>query len=80
MEITMQVAINNSSLARDMSSRALIETDMAKVNEYKIKSKLMNDTNTLKQQMSELREKVIELETVKTDIQEIKQLLKGLCH
>jgi hypothetical protein len=80
MEITMQVSIQNTSLVRDMGSRALIETDLSKANDYRIKSKIINDTNMLKQQMVELHKKVEELETVKIDIQEIKQLIKGLCH
>lgn len=76
----MQVAIQNSSFVRDMNSKAILETDISKANEYRIKSKMLSDTNDLKRQMSDLHDRVRELETVKIDIQEIKQLLKGLCH
>jgi hypothetical protein len=74
----MQININNSTLARDMNSRALIETDLNKAIEYKTKARIMNDTKDLKEQMCALRQKVENLETVKQDINEIKELIKGL--
>lgn len=74
----MQVAIQNRTLSRDMNSRALIETDLSKVNEYKLKTKLFNDSKELKEQICALMKRVTELENVKTDILEIKELLRGL--
>jgi hypothetical protein len=74
----MQINITNSTLARDMNSRALIETDMIKATEYKTKDRIMNDTKDMKEQMCALRQKVENLETVKQDINEIKELIKGL--
>lgn len=74
----MQINITNSTLARDMNSKALIETDLNKAVEYKTKARIMNDTRELKEQMCILREKVANLETVKNDINEIKELIKRL--
>lgn len=74
----MQINITNSTLARDMNSRALVETDQNKATEYKTKARIMNDTRELKEQMCTLRKKVENLETVKQDISEIKELIKGL--
>jgi cell shape-determining protein MreC len=76
----MQVNISNSTLARDMNSRALIETDMNKATEYKTKARLFNETRDLKEQMNLLQHKVESLESVRTDIVEIKELIKGLLH
>jgi hypothetical protein len=76
--IKMQINITNSTLARDMNSRSLIETDLNKATEYKTKARIMNDTRDLKEQMCALRQKVENLETVKQDINEIKELIKGL--
>ena len=74
----MQINITNSTLARDMNSKALIETDLNKATEYKTKSKIMNETKDLREQMCALRKKVENLETVKQDINEIKELIRGL--
>lgn len=74
----MQINITDSTLARDMNSKALIETDLNKAVEYKTKARIMNDTRELKEQMCILREKVANLETVKNDINEIKELIKRL--
>lgn len=74
----MQININNSTLARDMNSKALIETDLNKATEYKTKAKIMNDTKELREQMCSLRKQVEGLESVRQDINEIKELLRGL--
>lgn len=74
----MQININNSTLARDMNSKALVETDLNKAIEYKTKAKIMNDTKDLKDQMCSLRKQVESLETVRQDINEIKELIRGL--
>lgn len=74
----MQININNSTLARDMNSKALVETDLNKAIEYKTKAKIMNDTKELKDQMCSLRKQVESLETVRQDINEIKELIRGL--
>jgi hypothetical protein len=63
-----------------MNSRALVETDLNKATEYKTKARIMNETRELKEQMCVLREKVESLENVKTDINEIKELIKRLIH
>lgn len=74
----MQINITNSTLARDMNSKALIETDINKATEYKTKARIMNDTKDLKEQMCSLRKQVESLEVVRRDLNEIKELIKGL--
>lgn len=74
----MQINISNSTLARDMNSKALVETDLNKATEYKTKAKIMNDTKELREQMCSLRKQVEGLENVRQDLNEIKELIKGL--
>lgn len=74
----MQINISNSTLARDMNSKALVETDLNKATEYKTKAKIMNDTKELREQMCALRKQVEGLENVRQDLNEIKELIKGL--
>jgi succinate dehydrogenase/fumarate reductase-like Fe-S protein len=50
------VPINeHPSLIRDKKSKALINTDIAALNEYKNKKKLVEDVNELKQEMSDIK-------------------------
>jgi len=61
-----------------MNSKALVETDLNKATEYKTKAKIMNDTKELREQMCALRKQVEGLENVRQDLNEIKELIKGL--
>ena len=64
----MKVKIPDTSLTRDIRSRALLETDKSKINEYKMKSKMLNSNKSMQEQIN----------TLKDDMNEIKGLLRGL--
>lgn len=64
----MKVNIPETTLTRDIKNRALLETDKSKVHEYHLKSKMMNSNKSMQEQIN----------TLKQDMNEIKELLKGL--
>ena len=63
-----RVNIPDTSLLRDVHSRGLIETDRKKAEDYLVKSKMMARSKNFEE----------EINTLKKDMQEIKDLLKGL--
>lgn len=58
----------HKSFVRDMNSRALLQTDRSLADDYKSRRKMLN------------KQKIIEddITTLKNDMNEIKELLKGL--
>lgn len=62
------VNIPDTSLLRDINSRALIETDTSKKEEYKVRSAQLNAQKKQQEDINNL----------KSDMEEIKKLLKGL--
>lgn len=62
------INIPNSTLNRDMGSRALVETDRRKAEEYKAKAAMMNNVKSVQNQIDDLR----------NELTEIKELLRGL--
>lgn len=63
-----RVQIPDTSLLRDINSRGIIETDRKKAEDYLMKSKMMTKSKNLEE----------EINTLKNDMKEIKDLLKGL--
>lgn len=63
-----RVHIPDTSLLRDIHSKGLIETDRKKAEDYLMKSKMMAKSKNLEE----------EINTLKNDMKEIKDLLKGL--
>lgn len=63
-----KVNIPETTYVRDIYSRALLETDRAKADEYKVKSKMLSSSKSMQDQINNLKQ----------DMQEIKELLKGL--
>lgn len=63
-----RVQIPDTSLLRDINSRGIIETDRKKAEDYLMKSKMMAKSKNLEE----------EINTLKNDMKEIKDLLKGL--
>lgn len=63
-----RVNIPDTSLLRDINSRGIIETDRKKAEDYLMKSKMMAKSKNLEE----------EINTLKNDMKEIKDLLKGL--
>lgn len=64
----MKVKIPDTTLTRDIKNRALLETDRSKLDEYHMKSKMLNSNKSMQEQIN----------TLKQDMNEIKELLKGL--
>lgn len=63
-----RVHIPETTLQRDIRSRGLIETDRKKADDYIAKAKMLAKSKNLED----------EINTLKKDMQEIKDLLKGL--
>lgn len=74
----MKIQIPGSTLNRDMGSRGLVETDRAKADEYKLRSRLMNDSKCTQEEINSIKQKLGEIDSIKSDLDEIKALLKGL--
>lgn len=66
------VKVDDSTFVRDTKTRALINTDYAARDEYFSKVKMLNAN---KNQINKLNDEVVEL---KTELSEIKDLLKQL--
>lgn len=63
-----KVPIPDSTLHREINSKALVETDKRKADDYLAKRKMLTSTKNMQE----------EINTLKNDMQEIKELLKGL--
>ena len=56
------------SLLRDKNSKALINTDIAALNEYKNKKKMTEDVDTLKKEIQELKQlMLLVVDSIKKD-------------
>jgi hypothetical protein len=66
------VKVEGSSMIRDTSSMALMNTDESARNDYLMKSKLLN---TQKQEINKVKS---EMESIKNDVSEIKNLMLKL--
>ena len=59
---------DHPSLLRDKNSKALINTDIAALNEYKNKKKLIEDVSSLKNEVQDLKRLMQELiHSIKND-------------
>jgi hypothetical protein len=68
----MLVKVPGTPFMRDTATMALINTDQAGLEDYKVKSKLLNT------QKSEINNIKSEINDVKNDVREIKELLRLL--
>lgn len=68
----MLVKVNNSNFVRDTNSMALINTDVSAKNEYISKMQL------LKSQKDEINTVKCEIDFLKNDLNEIKEMMKQL--
>jgi hypothetical protein len=60
----MKVRVKDTSYVRDVYSKAILNTNKSELNEYNNKKKIMskvNDINTIKQDVAELRNMVEKL-------------------
>lgn len=65
-------------LRKDTDSGAILYVDHKANDEYHRQKRLINNQKHSQQEISEIREKLEDLETVKQEMQEIKTLLKEL--
>jgi hypothetical protein len=68
----MLVKIPNTTYVRDTKTMALINTDASGLEEYKLKSKLLNN------QKSEINNIKQEINSIRDDVKSIKELLVQL--
>ena len=68
----MQVQVEGTSYCRDINSMALINKDSAGLEEYKIKRRF---AESQKQEINNIKK---EMESIKGDISEIKELMRQL--
>lgn len=64
----MKVSTEDKHYQRDIHSKALLQTDKGLADEYLMKKRLMEEQKSQKNELSQ----------VKSDIEEIKNLLKGI--
>jgi hypothetical protein len=64
----MHVNIPKTTFVRDIKNRALLETDKRKAEDYKAKQKMFENDASIRSELNQL----------KSDMTEIKELLKGL--
>lgn len=69
------VPIKDSTLARDMNSLGIIETDLSKVQAYKDRKAMINKATEAKHEAEILRE---EVNNMKSEMSEIKSMLLQL--
>ena len=72
------VKIIDSTLSRDMRSRGLVETDRAKADEYLMKSRMIKGNIAAQDEINTIKAKLAEIDSVKSDLVEIKNLLNCL--
>lgn len=70
--------IAETTYGRDLNSFGIIETDYRKIEEYKTKSKIFTDTKKMQNEIILMRQRLDEFESIKSDVAEIKEMLKGI--
>lgn len=68
----MQVKVTGTSYVRDTQSHALVNKDVGGLNEYKMKRKF---AEAQKQEINNVKK---QMESIKSDVQEMKDLLRQL--
>ncbi len=71
----MKVTIPGTTLQRDTKSMALLQSDKRAVDDYNVKKKILQETRSNQTVINTMKE---EISSLKSDLEEIKQLLKGL--
>lgn len=76
--MTIKINTENPSYQRDMHSKALISNDKKELNEYMMKRKMLISMKSRDEEINTIKEKLGEIDGLKSDLQEIKTLLNGL--
>lgn len=74
----MKIQTENQAFLRDTHSKALLMKDSKQADDYKLKSKLMKAAKERDQEINSIKEKLSEFDVLRQDVEEIKNLLKGL--
>lgn len=74
----MKIQTENKAFLRDTHSKALLMNNRKDADDYKLKSKLMKAANTRDEEINNLKAKVAEIDTIRDQLNEIKNLLKEL--
>lgn len=70
---------DHEELVKDTSSGAILLSDKNVMNEYRIKKNMMQNARDVNAEINNMKQKMSEIEsTFKNDMEEIKQLLRGL--
>lgn len=69
---------DNPGLIKDMETNAILNVDKYAADEYIRQKNLINNNRKMQEELADLKDKMGELEVVKNDIGEIKNLLKEL--
>jgi len=70
----MKVQTENRTFQRDIHSKALLKSDTRELDEYKFKRRMLKKDS----EINTIKEKLKEMDEIKSDLNEIKNLLKGL--
>lgn len=70
--IRISITNGEKGMTRDLKSKAILYTDRNTVDEYILKSKIMNDSKNSRGEIEDLKEEII---TLKSDISEIKEMI-----
>lgn len=71
----MKVDIPGTTYQRDIDTKAILQTDRRAIDEYNVKRKLLNDRKAQEASINTMKEEIAGL---KTDMDELKSLIKGL--
>lgn len=71
----MKVTIPGTTFQRDTKSMALLQSDRKSADDYHLKRKLISANKGAAEDINNMKE---EIQSIRSDLDEIKQLLKGL--
>ena len=74
----MKIQTEHKSFLRDTHSKALLMKDVKQADDYKLKSRLIKSANDRDAEINTIKAKLSEIDSIKSDMEEIKNLLKGL--
>ena len=69
---------DRNDLLKDMTSGALLSIDKKAAQEYREKKALLNNKKESDLQLSQVKEKLAEIDSLRNDLNEIKSLLKEI--
>lgn len=69
---------DHPNLVKDTYTGAVLNTDRAAADEYLRQKNMLNTNRKMQEEVSQLKEKIGEIDSLKSDMNEIKTLLKEL--